>query len=96
MQTTRMALAVVAGLAFGGCSFLVRPKESLLPPVVDTFLAVALSISCITALAQGNPGNGPIPPSVMCVPVVPIAIVAGFSARSGFSSVAAHEANAAR
>jgi len=86
-------LATVASVALlGGCSFVIRPNHDRTPPVIDTVVAAGAAVGCLVAVGQGDGGQGIYPPMVLCVPLLPLALVEGISAGYGFHRVSAHSA----
>lgn len=84
-------VAIVASLAFlEGCSFIVRPDHNRTAPIVDTLVAAGAGLWCLSAVGQGDGGRGIYPPMIICVPLVPIALIEGISAGYGFHRVSAH------
>lgn len=84
-------VAIVASLAFlEGCSFIVRPDHNRAAPIIDTLVAAGAGLWCLSAVGQGDGSHGVYPPMIICVPLLPIALIEGISAGYGFHRVSAH------
>lgn len=87
-------VATVASLGLlGGCSFVVRPNHDRTAPVIDTVVAAGAVLGCLVAVGQGDgrAAIGIFPPMIVCVPLLPIALIEGISAGYGFHRVSAHQ-----
>lgn len=85
-------VATVASLTLlGGCSFVVRPNHDRTAPVIDTVVAAGSVLGCLAAVGEGDGGQGIYPPMIVCVPLLPIALIEGISAGYGFYRVSAHQ-----